>query len=456
MIGAGEADMERVVIVGAGPAGLFAAREVALRTERDVEVVVYEQGPSLEDRLESGEVMRGVGGAGGLSDGVLNLRPDVGGDLVSIVGDKRSANELVEYVDEVFLKHGAPKELKVPEGPKAEEIALRAAAADVEFVRIPQRHIGSDNLPKVIGSLVRELEELGVKIVPETRVERILADERVRGVKLEDGREVEADYVIAAPGRVGANWMMREAKRLGLGLRYNPIDVGVRVEVPRIVMEPVVEVSLDPKFRTRAPTYDDPVRTFCVCHGGYVVKENYEGFVGVNGHSYRRKKSENTNFAFLVSVDLTEPVENTIEYGRSVGRLATTIGGNRPIIQRLGDLRRGRRSTWDRINRSHVTPTLTDVTPGDISMALPHRVTVDIIEGLERLDEVIPGVASDSTLLYAPEIKFYSARVETNEDLETRVENLFVAGDGAGLSRDIVNAAATGVITGRAVAERIG
>ncbi len=454
MIGAGEADMDRVVIIGAGPAGLFAAREVALRAERDVEVVVYEQGPSLEDRLESGEVMRGVGGAGGLSDGVLNLRPDVGGDLISIVGNKKSANKLVEYVDEVFLKHGAPKELKVPEGPKAEEIALRAAAADVEFVRIPQRHIGSDNLPKVVGSLARELEELGVKIVPETRVE-ILADECVRGVKLEDGREVEADYVIAAPGRVGANWMMREAKRLGLRLRYNPVDVGVRVEIPRIIMEPVVKVSLDPKFRIRTPTYDDPVRTFCV-YGGYVVKENYEGFVGVNGHSYRRKKSENTNFAFLVSIDLTEPVENTIEYGRSIGRLATTIGGNRPIIQRLGDLRRGRRLTWDRINRSHVTPTLTDVTPGDISMALPHRVTVNIIEGLEHLDEVIPGVASDSTLLYAPEIKFYSARVETNENLETRVENLFVAGDGAGLSRDIVNAAATGVIDGRAVAERIG
>ncbi|MEO2241845.1 MAG: NAD(P)/FAD-dependent oxidoreductase [Euryarchaeota archaeon] len=448
---------ERVVIVGAGPAGLFAAREVARRAEGDVEVIVYEQGPDVDERLERGEVMRGVGGAGGLSDGVLNLRPDVGGDLTEIVGNRREAERLVEYVDEVFLRHGAPKELREPSGPKAEEIARRAAAADVEFVRIPQRHIGSDHLPKVIKSFVRELEELGVRIVTKTRVERILASgEEVRGVRLEDGREVEADYVIVAPGRVGADWMIREAKRLGLGIRYNPIDVGVRVEVPKVVMDPIVEVSLDPKFRLRTPTYDDQVRTFCVCHGGYVVKETYEGFVGVNGHSYRDRKSENTNFAFLVSVDLTEPVENTIKYGRSIGELATTIGGNRPILQRLGDLRRGRRSTWDRINRSQVTPTLTDVTPGDVSMALPHRVTLDIIEGLEILDEVIPGVASDSTLLYAPEIKFYSARVRTNEELETAVEGLFVAGDGAGLSRDIVNAAATGVIAGRAVAERVG
>ena len=202
--------------------------------------------------------------------------------------------------------------------------------------------------------------------------------------------------------------------------------------------------------------FNDFARTFCTNERGFVVKEDYTDFIGVNGHSLKTKESENTNFAFLVKVGLTKPVENTTKYGRSIAKLATTIGGGKPILQRMGDLRRGRRSTWARIERNLVRNTLTDVTPGDISMALPHRITMDIIEGLEKLNEIIPGVASDSTLLYAPEIKFYAMRIKVDGNMETTVKNLFAAGDGSGLSRDIVNAASTGILAARGVMTRCG
>jgi len=216
-------------------------------------------------------------------------------------------------------------------------------------------------------------------------------------------------------------------------------------------MNPVTKINRDPKFHIRTKRYDDFARTFCTNERGFVVKEVYGDFIGVNGHSLRVKKSENTNFAFLVKVGLTEPVENTTRYGRSIAKLATTIGGGKPILQRMGDLRRGRRSSRERISRNLVQNTLKDVTPGDISMALPHRILMDIIEGLEKLNEIIPGVASDSTLLYAPEIKFYAMHLIVDKNMETSVKNLFAAGDGAGLSRDIVNAAATGMLAARGV-----
>jgi hypothetical protein len=221
-------------------------------------------------------------------------------------------------------------------------------------------------------------------------------------------------------------------------------------------MDPICEINRDAKFRMRTKTFDDYVRTFCMNHRGFVVEEVYEKHVGVNGHSFRDKQTENTNFAFLVRIELTEPVEDTIKYGKSIAMLATTIGGGKPVLQRLVDLVNGRRSTWQRIGRSIIEPTLKHVTPGDISMAMPHRIVTDIIEGLEKLDEVIPGIVSDSTLIYAPEVKFYAMRFLVNDNMETNISNLFVAGDGAGLSRDIINASATGVLAGRGILRKSG
>lgn len=426
--------MKRVIIVGAGPAGLFAALELMDKAE----VLVIDKGKNIDERFND---IQGVGGAGGISDGKLNLHPKIGGDLTEFVSDKE-AYDLIDRVDEIFVKHGAPEEEKL----SADELLRRAAASGIEFLPIKQRHIGSDRLPALINSIKRELENGGVKFRLQTTVEDFLiSDDGVNGV-LTEKEKIRSDYVILAPGRAGSPWLSSVIKKHGIPLKHMPIDIGVRMEVPSSIYEDVVEINWDPKFRMRVPTHDDFVRTFCTSPYGFVVKDAYGKAVGVNGHSMRHKRSNNTNFAFLVKIDLTEPVEDTTAYGYSIAKLATTIGGGSPIIQRLGDLRRGRRSTWDRIKRSYVAPTLIEVTPGDISMALPYRILMDIIEGIDMLDHVVPGVASDSTLLYAPEIKFSAMRIITKEGFETPIKGLYTVGDGAGVSRGIVSAAATGLI----------
>ena len=397
-------------------------------------------------RCDPCHIMAGVGGAGGMSSGTLNLRYDVGGDLSELTKGVANAQRLVEEVDEIFLEHGASKEVYGGNEEEVDKLTRRAAAAGVRFIPIPQRHIGSEYLPDVIGSLKRKLEAQGVKFMLNTRVESIQ-----KGGAIINGESVKAKYIIAAPGRVGAVWFAEQARALGIELKHGPIDVGVRVEVPAVVMEPVIKVNRDPKFHIITKTFDDFVRTFCVNYMGYVMEERYDDYVGVNGHSLRVRKSTNANFAFLTRVELTQPVTDTTSYGRSIAYLATTIGGGLPLLQRLGDLRRGRRSTWERLDRGHVKPTLRSVTPGDISMALPGRIVTNILEGLERLDQVMPGVASDSTLLYAPEVKLYSMEVNVDEHMESNVPNLFVAGDGAGLSRGIITAAATGVLAARGI-----
>jgi uncharacterized FAD-dependent dehydrogenase len=398
-------------------------------------------------------VTAGVGGAGGMSDGKLNFSPLIGGDWAEFVGIQK-ADRLIDEVDGYFVEHGAP-----PEEPKVHgsDLATRAAANGIEFIPIRQKHIGSDMLPQVIGSMERSLKERGVKILLNTRVESVTVEnDRVTGV-IAAGKRLKADFVLLAPGRSGSTWLGEQMHHYGVPIKYMPIDVGVRVEVPALVYEEAVKTNWDPKFRMYTPTYDDFVRTFCTCPYGFVVQDTYESGVGANGHSQRNCRSHNTNFAFLTKIALTEPLENTNEYGSTIAHQARTIGGGRPILQRLGDLTRGRRSTWERLRRSYVEPTLKAVTPGDISMAMPHRIVTDIIEGLDMLDRVVPGVASDATLLYAPEIKFAAVRPETRDNFETaKVDNLFVAGDGAGLTRGIVPAAATGIVAAEGILKKIG
>ena len=319
--------------------------------------------------------------------------------------------------------------------------------------------MGSDRTPPIINSIKEELEDKGVLFMLETEVLDIIVDDRVEGAKLKNKEGdfvVKCKYLIAAPGRIGAKWLSDQTEKLEIPVKHNPVDIGVRVELPQIVMDYVTNINWDPKFHIITKTYDDFVRTFCVCNRGFVVEEVYDEFMGVNGHSMRDKVSENTNFAFLVRVELTEPVENTSDYAFSIATIANTLGGGKPLLQRLGDLRKGRRSTWRRLERSNVVPTFTCVTPGDIAMALPHRVVVDIIEGLEALDKVMPGVASDSTLLYAPEIKLYAMRLEMDRNMKTRIDGLYAAGDGAGVSRGIVGAAATGIIAARDILDKNG
>ncbi|MGA9139927.1 MAG: NAD(P)/FAD-dependent oxidoreductase [Methanocella sp.] len=457
----GAGSRAKVIIVGAGPAGLLAAWQLADHAD----VTIIEKGKNIDRRncevmkgkdciyCNACNVTAGVGGAGGMSDGKLNLNPVIGGDLVDFIGMKKT-QELFDLVDAYFVEHGAPGE--VPHVP-SDGLQQCAAANGIEFIPIRQKHIGSDMLPKVIGSMKTDMEKRGVKFLLNTTVDSITARNKKASGVIVKGKQLPADYVLLAPGRSGSSWLAEQMKKFAVPIKYMPIDVGVRVEVPAVVYEEAVKTNWDPKFRMHTSTYDDLVRTFCTCPYGFVVQDTYESGVGANGHSQRNCRSHNTNFAFLTKIGLTEPLENTNEYGSTIAEQAMTIGGGKPLLQRLGDLKKGRRSTWERLKRSYVEPTLRFVTPADISMALPHRVVTDLLEGLDMLDRVVPGVASDTTLLYAPEIKFAAVRPETREHFETAVvDNLFVAGDGAGVTRGIVPAAAMGIACAEGIIARIG
>jgi hypothetical protein len=449
-----------VVVIGAGPAGLFAAYELVNKTS--LKVLIIDKGKDINQRKcpQTTDVRRclkckpcnilcGLGGAGGLSDGKLNLKSDIGGNLEEFVS-KEEADRLISTIDNAFLQHGASDKLY---GENSHDLEQKAAEQGIEFIPILQRHIGSDMLPSVITSIKKFIEDKGATFLLDTEVKEIHPNDGFK-IILANDKEIKTKYVLTAAGRAGADWLTTESNRLGIKTRFAPIDIGVRIEVPSVIMENIVKFAWDPKFHIRSKTYDDFVRTFCTCPDGFVVMEDYGDYIAVNGHSSNTEKSDNTNFAFLTRLSLTEPVENTTEYGMSIAKLATTIGGKMPIIQRLEDLRNGRRSTTSRVEKSYVKPTLKNATPGDISMALPHRIVENVLEGLEQLNKVIPGVASDSTLLYAPEIKFYSMRFIVDKNLETNIPNFFVAGDGAGLSRGIVASAATGIIAARGILKK--
>lgn len=456
--------MAGIIIVGAGPAGMFAAYELA---KHGMNVSVVEMGLDIEERkgmikdpkTAGQHYIKGVGGSGTFSDGKINLHPEIGGNMLEFLS-RSVAEEYIEYADRIFTKAGVDGKAKIH--PKSEELYKKALRAGVEYIPIKQKHVGSDELPNVVKRIKRKIEKFGAEFLIETEAtDVIVKDGKVAGVRVKkkDGKKasITAEYVILAPGRAGSAWLLELAKKLGIPFKYGPLDIGVRVEVLNEVMEDVTKISWDPKFHIRTKKYDDFVRTFCTNPYGYVITENYGKFVSVNGHSMKNKKSNNTNFAFLVRVYLTHPVENTTLYGESICKLATTIGGGKAIVQRLGDLKKGRRSTWERIEKSYVEPTNKDVTPGDISMAMPARIVEDIVEGLDKLAGVIPGVNEDGTLLYAPEVKFKSVRLDITKQLETvKLKNLFTAGDGAGVSGGINGAAVTGLIAAREILRRNG
>lgn len=454
-----------VMIVGAGPAGIFSAMEL-IENNRGLKVLIVEKGKDIDKRQCPMEIrdiscnkcpecdlLSGWGGAGAFSDGKLNLSPEVGGFLSRYV-DKETLLSLIDYVDRVYVKMGAPEEIYGTDTETIRELERLASKNDLILIPSKIRHIGTDMCRGLLKKMRENLNHR-VDSLFDIEAENILTEDgKVKGVRLKNGEEVFSDFVILAPGREGSRWLEGEVKALKLTLLQNPVDIGVRVEVPAPVFEHLTNATYEPKLIYYSKLFDDRVRTFCVNPYGEVVKEYLKGIWTVNGHSYAQRRTNNTNFALLVSTVFTEPFNEPISYGAYIARLANFLGQG-VIVQRLGDLHSGRRSTHERIAKGIVQPTLKDVTPGDLSFVIPYRYLSDIIEMLEALDRIAPGVNSRHTLLYGVEVKFYSMQLKLTNNLETEIANLFAVGDGAGVSRGLVQASVSGVIAAREVLRRI-
>jgi len=451
-----------VIIVGAGPAGIFSALELTQNTH--LRLLMLDKGPDLDKRkcpasrglgcvnCDPCTLLSGWGGAGAFSDGKLTLSTEVGGWLNEYRSEKELL-DLVDYVDQIYLKFGAPENLYGADPDKVEEIRRKASFAGLKLVPQKLRHMGTEKCGDVLRKMRSDLKDK-VEIRTQTEVKGLLMKNKtVRGVETTAGERIRGKYVIVAPGRSGAEWLKSEAQTLGLKTPNNPVDVGVRVEVLAPVLEELTNALYEPKFIYYSKSFDDQVRTFCVAPEGEVITESYEGILTVNGQSYAERKTGNTNFAVLVSTSFTEPFREPIAYGKYLARLSNLLSGG-VIIQRLGDLQAGRRSTEERIGRSVVTPTLKNATPGDLSFVLPYRYLADIREMLEAMDQIAPGVNSNHTLLYGVEVKFYSSRLELSNHLETRIRNLFTIGDGAGVTRGLVQASVSGVIVAKEIVKR--
>ncbi len=441
-----------VVIVGAGPSGIFAALELA--KAKGPSVCLIDSGPDIDQRDRKTNLLSGWGGAGAFSDGKLTLSPEVGGQLADVLPEPE-VRKLLLQVDRMWRDHSGPLKAYGTDSDEVLAIEHQAQLAGLKLVHSEVRHLGTEVCPMVLTRMRDALRER-VDVRMNTAVEHILTEDgKVTGVRTENGDTVEAGYVIVAPGRVGSDWLAREAERLGLKTVANPVDIGVRVEVPSAVMQPLTDAVYEPKLIYYSRAFDDKVRSFCVCPNGEVVIERHNGLVSVNGHSYARKKTRNTNFALLVSVSFTEPFHEPITYGKYVASLANLLSEG-VIVQRFGDLEAGRRSTADRLARGLTTPTLADATPGDLSFVLPYRHLTGIIEMLHAMDQLAPGVASRHTLLYGVEAKFYSSRLQLSSALETAVCDLFAIGDGAGVTRGLMQSSASGVIAAREILRRLG
>ncbi len=453
-----------IAIVGAGPAGVFAAYEL-IEKKPDLSIVVLETGRDIYRRvcpISTGKVescinckpcsiMRGFGGAGAFSDGKYNFTTKFGGWLNEYLPDAK-VMELIDYVDQINMKHGAPAKVFSTAN---SDLGKKALEHDLHLLDASVRHLGTENNLKMLQQTYEYLKEK-VEFRFECPVAHVESNGNGKnGLTLEDGEVLEADYLVVAPGRAGAEWFSEECRRLGVEQRNNQVDVGVRVEVPDAVFNHITDEVYEAKLVYRTKRYGDLVRTFCMNPHGHVVMENTDGIVTVNGHSYSDPKlqSHNTNFALLVSNRFTEPFNEPHQYGKRIASFSNMLGGG-IIVQRFGDLMKGRRTNAHRLGKSFTKPTL-QATPGDLSLVLPKRHLDNIIEMIQALNTVAPGMANDDTLLYGVEVKFYSSRIVLSKELETKLSNVFAVGDGAGVTRGLSQAGASGVYVARTILSRM-
>lgn len=470
------------VIIGAGPAGIFTALELYRHKAPEYKVLIVDEGKNINSRAcparakgvcvrcNPCNIMSGWAGAGAFSDGKLSLSEEVGGNLT----DYKPVNEvreLIKYADSVYMDFGAPKVVYGEGDKESERIAYECSKYNIKLIRCPVRHMGTEYSYDILKGMYDSLmEKPGFEFRDLTHADPVIGpDGTVTGAVLRDKtggtEEVAADYVVAAPGRGGADWLSGIAKTNGIRVANNAVDIGVRVECPNSVMDHLTQHLYEAKMVYYSDTFENKVRTFCMNPSGFVSEEHYNaGFNGtfkesiavVNGHSYADESmhTDNTNFALLVSTKFTEPFDRPIEYGRYIAQLGNMLTGGGVIVQRLGDLLMGRRTDVSRLKKSTTVPTLTTAVPGDLSFVLPHRHLTSIIESLRAFDHIAPGLYSKNTLLYGVEVKFYSSQVEVSDRFETAVKNFYAIGDGAGITRGLMQASVTGVVVARDICEK--
>jgi uncharacterized FAD-dependent dehydrogenase len=455
-----------VAIIGCGTAGIFAGYELA-ESLPSLSVVMIEQGrdiytrkcPTIENRTidcikcQSCSIMNGFGGAGAYSDGKFNFTTQFGGWLSEYLPEAE-VMRLFEYIDSVNVKFGATEERFSTKSTEAIQIEKKALQNDLHLLHAVVKHLGTENNLKILMRLYEHLKER-VEIRCKTEVKKIVPENGIYTLQLGNGDTIKCRYLINAPGRSGAEWFSKQCKELSLSLINNQVDIGVRVELPAKVFEHITDVVYESKLMYRTKQYGDIVRTFCMNPYGHVVSENVDGIITVNGHSYTDPalRSENTNFALLVSNRFTQPFNEPYQYGKRIASLSNMLGGG-VLVQRFGDLVKGIRTNDHRLGQSFTRPTL-KATPGDLSLVLTKRHLDNIIEMIYALDKIAPGTANYDTLLYGVEVKFYSSRLELSRELETTLPNMFAIGDGAGITRGLSQASASGVYVARIIKERI-
>ena len=448
-----------VIIIGAGPGGIFTAYELT-RKNPQLKVAVFEAGHSLDKRhcpidgdkikscinCKSCSIMSGFGGAGAFSDGKYNITNDFGGTLYEYIG-KKQAIDLMHYVDEINMAYGGKgTKLYSTAGTKFKKECIQH---DLHLLDASVRHLGTDINYIVLENIYEELKDRA-DFFFDTPVTTVEITEDGYKVNTKDSAYI-CDKCVVSVGRSGSKWMEKVCKELDIPTKSNRVDIGVRVELPADVFSHITDELYESKIVYRTEKYGDKVRTFCMNPKGAVVNENTNGIITVNGHSYEdpAKQTENTNFALLVAKHFSEPFKDSNGYGESIARLSNMLGGG-VIVQRFGDLIRGKRSTQSRIDEAFITPTL-NATPGDLSLVLPKRILDGIIEMIYALDKVAPGTANDDTLLYGVEVKFYNMEVEVNESLETKYKGLYIIGDGSGITHSLSHASASGVHVARGI-----